>query len=581
MPDETSVQMKRLRETGGFWKADPYGLIEVYGKDDMRFLQAQTTNDVAQLGQCNAQSSCLLDRKAHILAAFDLYRRHDSYRIIVEKSQVDSILTHLEQYRIADKVEFLDLSNTGKFFVIQGPKSRRVIHAGLRNHPGASIFRHDVIDLKLWDTAVHLFRKSITGEDGYFLWVTNSDADKLWSALAQACKAIGLIPLDDELLQIARVESGIPKFAVDFNSENFLPETGLEHLAVSYTKGCFLGQEVLARVKSQGAPTRGLVGLLFPPGEHWTFPHDSSVQLNGEEIASLKSNIYSPTLDRVIALASAKRDYRAPGKSFAVTINSKACTIEVTDLPFVQAISLADKARGLYEEALQLYAKESETSTSSRAVELLEDALDMSPGLEDAYEALGVILSKRGRLDDAISLMRQLAELNSDSIMAHTNLSVFYMEKNLIEQAEEEKAISMSIRMRIAARQATLEKEQKEKKTEEREETLQRLEMFQQVIAIDAEDLLANYGVGSCFVALGEFSQAIPFLRKAIEVKPTHTVAYISLGEAYEGLGDVSQAVASYEKGIDVASARGDMTPLKEMQSRLAALKTAKSGEPA
>src|ERR1700728_1397805 len=143
MTDQASAQIKNLRQVGGFCKAEPYGLIEIYGKDDARSLQAQTTNDVSQLEQCSAQISCLLDRKAHVQASFDLYRRHESFRIIVEKAQVPIILDHLEQHRVADKVEFLDLSNTGKFFALQGPQCRRAIHAGLRNHPGASIFRPD------------------------------------------------------------------------------------------------------------------------------------------------------------------------------------------------------------------------------------------------------------------------------------------------------------------------------------------------------------------------------------------------------------------------------------------------------
>lgn len=87
--------IKSLRAVGGFCKAEPYGLIEIYGKDDTRFLQAQTTNDVTQLEQCKHQETCLLDRKAKVQAYFSLYRRHESYRIVVEKAQIRAILDHL------------------------------------------------------------------------------------------------------------------------------------------------------------------------------------------------------------------------------------------------------------------------------------------------------------------------------------------------------------------------------------------------------------------------------------------------------------------------------------------------------
>jgi tetratricopeptide (TPR) repeat protein len=322
-----------------------------------------------------------------------------------------------------------------------------------------------------------------------------------------------------------------------------------------------------------------MVGLLFPQQSHWRFPVLSPVQLQADEIMILRSSVWSPTLNRMIGFASAKRDYRMPGQSLDVSINGESCQVTVCATTFYEPEPVHKRAQRLYQEALQLYAGESDTSTQSRAVELLRWALDLDPVLEDAYEALGVILSKRGQLDEAITLMRQLAELNPDSVMAHTNLSVFYLDKGLKEQAEEEKAISMSIRMRIAAQQVAAQKEEAKKKTQDLEEAKQRMDMFKQVLEIDADDLLANYGVGSCYVSLGEFAQSVPFLKKAIQIKPAHTVAYISLGEAYEGLGDIAAAMAIYEKGIDVATKRGDMTPMHEMQNRLSTLKAAQQKE--
>src|SRR5271155_2203408 len=126
---ETKTQnvLATLRERGGYFHASNYGLIEVYGPDAARFLQSQTTNDVNSLSACCGQPTCLLDRKAHVLAAFDLYRRHKSFRIIVEKSQIERILAHFDEYRFADKVEFLDLTNTGEFFAVQGPEAPHAI----------------------------------------------------------------------------------------------------------------------------------------------------------------------------------------------------------------------------------------------------------------------------------------------------------------------------------------------------------------------------------------------------------------------------------------------------------------------
>jgi tetratricopeptide (TPR) repeat protein len=270
-----------------------------------------------------------------------------------------------------------------------------------------------------------------------------------------------------------------------------------------------------------------------------------------------------------VALAYVKREYRVVGKTLAVTIGGKPYQVEVTLLPLISPPSSAQRARQLYEEALDCFAREKDDDEASHAESLLREALLLEPTLEDAYEALGVILSRRNRLDEAVSLMKALVELNADSVMAHANLSVFYMQQELIEQAEEEKAISMSIRMRMAAREATKERQQEEESKRLKEEATERMDMFRQVLEIDSEDLLALSGMGNCLVTLAEFEKALPYLQKAIAVKPTHTVAYVDLARAFAGLNQKSKAAQTLEKGIEVASKRGDMMPLKQMQAQL------------
>ncbi len=561
-----------LRESGAYGRVDNIGLLEIYGADAQRFLQSQTTNDVLKLVELSSQLSCILDRKAHVKAFFQLYRKHKSFRIIAETDQIARIMTHLDSYRFNDKVEFVDACNQGVFFAVEGPKALQCVASALRA-PGPESLQHDVCDAKLFQNACHVFRKSLTGEDGYLIRVSGNDVDSVVPKLEAICKKAGMTELTPELLEISRIESGMPIFGLDFSEDNFLPETGLEDKTVSYTKGCFLGQEVLARVKSQGAPTRGLVGLIFTPEDHTVVKFDTKISTDSGDIAWLKSSCFSPTLNTTIALAFVKRDYRVPDKKIEAKIDGEPCLVTVKILPFVQSRSVADRAREFYEKALRLYTKEANDNAQSEAVSLLREALDLDPKFEDAYEALGVILHKRGQIDEAIALMKKLVELNADSVMAHTNLSVFYVEKGLKDEAEEEKAISLSIRMREIAQQASQAQKDEDDKKRRMEEATQRLEMFKQVLEIDSEDLLANYGIGSCLVALEKFEEAVPFLKKAIEIKASHTVAYVALAEAYEGLGQDQDAAATYALGIEVASKRGDMSPMNDMQRRLSALK--------
>ncbi len=572
---ETKAQdtLATLRERGGFFHASEYGLIEVYGADAARFLQSQTTNDVNNLLACCGQPTCLLDRKAHVLAVFDIYRRHKSFRIIAEKKQIERILAHFDEYRFADKVEFLDLTNTGEFFAIQGPEAPFAIAAAEREK-AKECCEHDVTDTTIWDVPVHVFKKSVTGETGYFIWISRSRMSEFSVVAEQKLSEAGFANLDEESLETARIEAGQLKFGIDFDQEFLLPETGMEESVASYTKGCFLGQEVLARVKSQGSPSRAIVGVVSGDNCKTPFPVDSKIVSEGKEVGWIKSNAYCSALNKMIGFALVKRDWRVVGKKIDAEIADSKIDLTVSLLPFLKTESTEERAQRFYKQALALYPTEPETEVESKSVSLLRKSLRLNPTFEDAYETLGVILSKRNQLDEAIKLMEHLATINPDSVMAHTNLSVFYVQKGDKDKAEEEKAISMSIRMQLAAKEATASKQKEEESKQTRQAVMDRMNMFKQVLEIDSEDLLANYGYGSCLVELQEYSNAVPYLKKAIEVKPMHTVAYQALAKAYEGLSNRKEMVATLEQGIEVASKKGDLVPLREMQNMLASAAT-------
>ncbi len=565
-----------LRSIGGFAFAAALNLsiIEIRGVDAARYLQAQTTNDINALLPGSGQSSCFIDRKARPIAVFQIFNSGDRYAIICDTRQSDALLAHLDKFRFADQVEFEDLSNSRSSVAVQGPRSRLLLKSLLDGIPSIDLFKHDVAEFSIAERPVTSFKLSLTGEEGFLLTFAAEAKDALCNLIETKARELGMIELDADLMNTARIEAGLVKLGVDFSDENLLAETTLDESAVSYSKGCFQGQEVLARLRTQGSPTRALVGLTIENANVEPYSIGAELVVAGETIGWLKSNCYSKFLKRFIAIALLKRDYRTPGKTWTAALDGKSVEITVSLLPFYQSRSTESIAQELYEEALQVFANEDEEQSSddSGSIRLLRDALVLNPVFEDAYESLGVILHKRGRLDEAIELMEFLSRLNPESVMAHTNLSVFYIEKGWKEKAEEEKAVSMSIRMRIAAQQMAKQKEEEKQRDDLHAEAEERLSMFRQVLEIDSEDQLANYGSGDCLVQLGRFDEALNHLQKAIDLKPNHSVAYLALGQAFEGLKRLSEAKNAYERGIDVAAKRGDMEPLKKMQERLAML---------
>ncbi|MBN8661689.1 MAG: tetratricopeptide repeat protein [Candidatus Obscuribacter phosphatis] len=548
-----------------------FGLLSLKGPDAKRFLQSQCTSDVNALASKQGQPSSLLDRKALIIAYFHLYcLSQEHYLLAAPKIQIEALKSHLDRFIFADKVEIVE-EDFAACTLLSGETTALKVRNLTKN-----LGTNNKQELSLQDL--------IETDAGYILRLPmqSTDCFLFFSEEGGQSPALALPELDAEEIAARRVEAGYALLAVDYK-DTLLVELSLASPAVSYTKGCFQGQEVLARVKAQGSPTRQLMGLvldraidLAPMSEIRLAPGKESAgkeSANKEIAGTIASQAYSPRLQKHLALAFLKRDLRVPGRKLEISTESGPVTGEVTTLPFIENKSDADLAKVLFDQALDLFTRQNDTE---QAIERLEEALYLNPAYEDAFEALGVILSKHenteGYIDKAISVMEKLVALNPDSIMAHANLSVFYLEKGDKEKAEEEKATSMSIRMREAAKLAMQEKKEKEDKEALIKESQERIKMFLQVLEIDTEDLFANQGLGNCYNILGEFEKAEEYLQKAIAIKPNHTQCYEDLAAALAGQGKIKEAVSAYQKGIEVAAQKGDMQPLKRMKEKLLAL---------
>lgn len=565
------IDTTKIREGGGLLPTTAFSLIDVKGPDAERFLQAQTTNNVNLLGDGQMQKSAVLDRKAKLVGNFNLYKiDQENFKIVCDSVLQKPILEHLEKFCFADKVEFVP-GEKQKLGYLYGLHSRLLLNSGAGQDP--ELIERDCGKLVFNGMDACFFKFSLTGEEGFLLQLDMQDTDEP----EENTQYYKQIEADEALINTARIEAGIGKFGVDFDSDNLIFETGLDESSVSYTKGCFQGQEVLARVKAQGAPTRALAGLKIE-GKISELK-DKSILKDGDSVGTITSITHSKLSGGIIALASMKRDWRAPGKKFKAKIDGNEVTVTITSFPFVPITTPKEFSARMLEQGMSLFTAEplSVEAKDSKAVFFLRIALLYNPSSLDAYEALGVVLNKKGELDEAIQIMEEMARLNPDSIMAHANLSAFYVEKGWIEKAEEEKAISMSLRMKEIMAESKQKEEAEKKKEEDQVETTKRLSMFKQVLDIDADDLLANYGTGSCLVELGKFEDSLAYLNKAIEVQNNYTNAYLFLGKAYLGLNETEKASQTLVKGIDVAARRGDGEPLKAMQIMLNGLSAKQS----
>lgn len=218
-----------------------------------------------------------------------------------------------------------------------------------------------------------------------------------------------------------------------------------------------------------------------------------------------------------------------------------------------------------YEEALALFKAQKE----AEAVQKLEILIQHEPTFEDAYEALAILYQRLNRLEDAIETARKWIRLNPLTIMAHTNLSRFYMAKGMIAEAEHEQA---------EARRLGWIQELKQKKTAlPKADPAEKIERFKKVIALDPNDVLGYYSLGDACLEAGKYPEAVEAFLKGLEADPRHSSSYLGLGQTYQALGEKEKAKEIFRKGIAVANAKGDMIPLRKMEARLSQLSSAES----
>ncbi|MCH2184881.1 tetratricopeptide repeat protein, partial [Myxococcota bacterium] len=286
---------------------------------------------------------------------------------------------------------------------------------------------------------------------------------------------------------------------------------------------------------------------------------------DGSKIGQWASRTYSPTLESVVAFAYLDKSHRVPGKELDLRLEGKGVTARIQLLPFYRTPDQSDRVAWLYDEAVKAFAKGQE----DEALEGLEEALRMDPSFSDGYEALGVILGRSNRFHEAIDVFKRLEEIAPDEPMVNTNLSLYFMKVGDKETAEAEAAKAMQKDMARASGHRFDEAVLDGVLEEERRSDAQRKKaMFSQVLEIDAEDGIALFGMGNAMVILGELEEAAEVYSKAENVDPENSAIYLAHGKVLEKRDLFEEALAIYRKGMEVASRKGDLMPLGEMEHR-------------
>lgn len=538
--------------------------VRVVGLDAASFLHSQVTNEVEGLAPGQGNLNARVERTGHLVALFSLHRLADEgpaqrFVILLPREDRDRLIEHLDAFLFADDARFQDID--APVALVQGPSAGQVKAELVTGAPG------ELVEGAVVESAGSLIIvRSLTGDPG--LVVVGQAAQ----AAVQAAVAQGMAELEPskaaEAVEILRIEAGLVRPAVDLPKRRLLPETGLEQHAVSYTKGCYLGQEVIARVRTYGSVPFALRALVLQGESMSGLPEIGADVLNddGKKLGQAVSRCFSPVVGAPVLLAYLGRDHRTPDSQVVLRTPGGLRKARVALLPLYRAADHASRLASLYDKAIRTFA----AGDSDSALAILEQALRLDPGFADAYEAIGVILGRSGRYHEAIDFFQRLGEVAPEEPLVHTNLSLYYMRLGDKATAEEHSALAARKSMAKgsgesrSAAQIAAEADQARRADAARKER-----MFKQVLDFDPVDPIALFGLGSSLVVLERWGEAVQALTQAAEVDGKNSAIFPLLGKAHEHLDQADQAREAYRRGIEVASRRGDLMPLREMQSRL------------
>ena len=331
----STAEYAAVRSAAGLTDLSYRGLLQLTGPDRFSFLQGMLSNDVLALKPFTGQYATLLSQQGKVIADVRVLCALNSIYLDFFESLKEKILSHLNRYLVADEVEIADRSSEYATLSIQGPQSEALLRKLVPQVelPEAPL-RHAMITLD--GTAICTVFASHTGEAGIDLIGPVAKLPDLAQRLSEAGKEFSAVWAGEEAQNVLRVEAGIPRYGVDFTEDNLLLEVGLDH-AVSFSKGCYLGQEVVERIRSRGHVNKKLAGLILD-GEASANPGDAIVHAD-KAVGNLTSSVQSPTLGRPIALGYVHRDCWTPGTRVIVKHDAMEIDARVTNLPFVPARS--------------------------------------------------------------------------------------------------------------------------------------------------------------------------------------------------------------------------------------------------
>lgn len=324
---EPQAEFAALRGGCGVYDLGYRAKISITGTDRVRWLNGMVTNNIRDLAVEHGVYAFLLNPQGHILGDLYVYNEGESLVVDTDSSQLGKILATFDHYIIMDDVEVKNLGSDLTALGIAGPEARNVLRAADVQIPELQPLQLHTVqcDCECGCLNCTIVRGDSPMSDAYEIWLAPAHVKPLWDALVKA----GATPVGSEALELQRIVSGIPSYGVDI-CERDLPQETEQARALNFNKGCYVGQEIVERIRSRGAVHRKFAGFVADGTE--AIAPGNKIVAGEKEVGEITSaaRVQFSIGEKVVALGYIRREAGTPGREVAIGA-AKATVVQLPD----------------------------------------------------------------------------------------------------------------------------------------------------------------------------------------------------------------------------------------------------------
>jgi len=331
-----------LRRTVGVIDLSARSRLCLTGLDRQRFLHGQVTNDIQRLKPGEGCYAALITAKGKMQSDLNVFCLADELLLDFEPGLTTLVTNRFEKYVIADDVQIVDVSEPYGLISVQGPAAAAALSQLrlLPELPGAPFQIAKAVRPDFDELYVANHRRY--GVEGFDLFAPAQVLENLWAQVLDAAAVEGGGPAGCRATEVVRIEHGLPRYGQDLDESNLPLEAGIEGRAISFKKGCYIGQEIISRIRTYGQVTKALRGLRFSD-TLTNLPARGQKLYSGEqEVGYVTSACRSTSLKAVIGLGYVRKEANQVGNRLKLTLDGQASEAQIVDLPFNPSLQPLD-----------------------------------------------------------------------------------------------------------------------------------------------------------------------------------------------------------------------------------------------